>query len=156
MTPLDALDAILSAVSAEYAADADVKVTAQPGQTTTQDWCWGGCGMVWVRLDTAFPSTAFPTPDQAPAACGAPLAARFHVGVARCVSGMDGGGNAPDPADQYADAALILTDAGRLRTALACATPAFSRKGLHLAEWRPMGPFGNCAGGYWTVTARLL
>lgn len=136
--------------------DASVRVVAAPGRTATSDWCWAGCSTVYVRLDTAFPSTAFPTPAAAAETCAARLAARFHVGVYRCVAGLDSQGNPPSAADQTADAFAIMDDAERLRCAITAAVrPVVGARNMILGSWTPDGVDGDCAGGYWPVTLRL-
>jgi hypothetical protein len=111
------------------------------------------CGTAWVRLDSAYPSAAFPTADPSPrGSCTSPLAYRFHVGVVRCVPGLDHGGRPPN-ADAMALAAQRgYDDAGAAYRAALCCGERHRGETL-LGPWLPVGaPDGNCAGGYWPLT----
>lgn len=44
----------------------------------------GGLGIAWVRLVRTYPSNTLPTQDSTLSNCGAPLALRIEMGVARC------------------------------------------------------------------------
>lgn len=143
-----------------YTAEPGVRVVFVPGGNVTHDWCWSGCGMVYVRVDSIYPSQAFPTSDTAPAACAMPLAVRFHVGVHRCIATMTESGEPPDPAEQSADALQLLDDADTLRCAIHAAQVGnpdrIPRKQSMLGAWTPQGPLGDCAGGFWPWTVRVI
>lgn len=156
MTPADAALDLLEVVGAAYPKDADtLGVTLVPGQITTDDWCWAGCGTAYIRLDTMYASTRFPQADAEPR-CDALMAARFHVGVHRCVAGMTEAGEPPTVEQQTEDALALMDDAHRLRCAIhTLPTPRYARGRVLLGGWTPVGPLGDCAGGFWPVTLRL-
>lgn len=148
-----ALD-LIAGVGKAYEHDDSMRVALIPGAMVPDDWCWGGCGAVFVRLDQAYASTRFPTPDTSPT-CTAPLAARFHVGVARCVAGMSDKGQPPSAEAQTEDALILLDDLTTLRCALRDVAAAYRGGEVLVGAWTPVGPVGDCAGGYWAVTIRV-
>lgn len=155
MKPTDAALELVAVVGGAYEGQDGVGVAFVPGQITVDDWCWSGCQTAYVRLDTLYPSARFPTPDTTPADPPSKRAARFHVGIHRCVHGMDGD-RPPSAAAQTEDALAILDDAELLYCALVPWTRArFGRGRSLIGGWTPMGPLGDCAGGYWTVTLHL-
>jgi hypothetical protein len=155
----DALALLLECVHNEYAddqGDVEERVVAQPGQTRTEDWCQQGCGTLYVRLDSMVPSSPFPNPDRTVTSVSAPLAATWHIGVLRCIPGMDAQGNPPDALDQTTAAAQLAGDADKLLHAIRCClTDHFKRGAQVIGAWTPTGPSGDCAGGYWVLTTRL-
>jgi hypothetical protein len=156
MTPAEAALSLLDALGEAYTAQDGVSVTLVPGQITTDDWCWGGCGSAYVRLDSAYRSTRFPAPDSGAVTGPAPLAARFHVGIHRCVAGVTEGGEPPSTLAQTEDALALLDDLCRLDAAISrWAKVNGGRNGWVLGAWSPVGPLGDCAGGFWPVTIRL-
>lgn len=146
---------LMEVLTVLYDDDPGMRVLAVPGQIIPDDWCWSGCAAAYVRLDTSYTAVKFPTPDIIPDPSSG-LVARYHVGLHRCVSGMDDSGNAPPPDEQTADALAIMRDAWRIRCALkAWAKTYHGKGGFLLGTWTPAGPLGNCAGGFWPVTIRL-
>lgn len=113
--------------------------------------------MAYVRLDGMGVSTAaYPSIDAAPSGRVGPLAATFHIGVARCVSVMQDGQRPPTVAEQTAEARQFLDDARRLRKAVRCClADTLGSKTTLLGRWTPQGPLGGCAGGFWPVTVRV-
>lgn len=155
MTPADAALELLTVVGDAYTADPTMTASLIPGQVMVDDWCWGGCGTAYVRLNTSHHSASFPTPVAAPSSQPAPLVAQFHVGVNRCVHGMADDGTPPTPKQLTEDALVLLEDLCTLHTALTAWIQAKRRGNVLLGAWTPVGPLGDCAGGFWTVTLRL-
>jgi hypothetical protein len=113
------------------------------------------CGTAWVRLDTAYPSATFPTPDGAPrGSCTSPLAYRFLVGVVRCQPGLHpADGSPPTAAELLVAAEQEMADMRAAYQAIVCCQPPTGRGQMLLGSWLPVGaPDGLCAGGYWPVT----
>lgn len=155
MNVSDLIDLLLGELAVEYPEGSDVRLTFVPGQLKVDDWCWNHCGQVYLRLDAMFESPSFPSPNTSTAVGSMPLAARFHVGVARCLAGPDAEGNPPPPAEQAADAAQLTDDACKLLAALRRASATLGRGASLLGAWTPQGPLGNCGGGYWPWTGRV-
>ncbi len=156
--PATTFATLLGHLRTAYADEREVRVSGVVGQTTTADWCAGACGQVFLRLDNLYrSSTQFPNPDNTPDSCGGSMTAVWHLGIWRCVHGLTTDGQPPAPEDQTTDTVQLLEDTCTLRRAVeAYADGLRASKGAYLlGRWTPMGPFGNCAGGYWTLTTRL-
>jgi hypothetical protein len=109
----------------------------------------GGCGMGWVRLDGAYPFTAFPVEEtEIASTCGTFTGYTIEVGALRCMpQNEDGQPLGPDvtlglAVDQARD---MLA----LRSAILCC-PAWPDWPVLLGSWQPLGPEGGCVGGFWT------
>lgn len=127
-----------------------------PGALVAMDYvdCDGdGCGQAWVRLDSVYPSTRFPTLDLE-ATCRSPQAARVQLGVLRCVPGMDADGTPPDEVAQAEATRIQLGDRAALQRAVEC---CFDRphRDYMLGQYAPIGPSGGAGGGALVVTVRL-
>lgn len=93
------------------------------------DYCGGGCadqgcgGQAWVRFVDAYPSSVFPSADQALANCKSPFAYSLEIGVVRCAPlGKSGpGGFEPPTLGENVDAVrLQLADVAAMRRAIQC------------------------------------
>lgn len=159
LTAAGLLDAFLAQIEIAYDDEPNIRCVAQPGENLITDWCAGSCAMAYVRVASlGVSTTGFPETDVA-GGRGGPLAATFHLGVARCVAMMDEQGNPPAPEQQTAEARQFLTDAQTLRRVVACTIleqrPHLYTKTVGLGTWTPQGPEGGCAGGYWPVSTRV-
>ena len=118
------------------------------GEVVSWDYCdecsSTACGMGYVRLANAFPYETFPAPAVS-LRCYLPLAYHIEVGALRCFPTMEEGGALPPPAAITEASLLTLADMRAMHNALMCC-------GLDIAveAYIPVGPAGNCAGGYWT------
>ena len=134
--------------------------TLLPGQLAPMDWCSCGrgkknCGMAWVRLDRLYPAgDNFPSQDvSTKTSCVSVLAAVLEVGVYRCraVSAS----TAPIPPETRTNEALLqAADAMAMHKAIKCCESITSRPNL-LGFYQPRDG-GDCGGGAWTVTVKLL
>lgn len=130
-----------------------------PGPQVTADWCdckgRGKCGMAWVRLVRAFPSSAsYPSQDTKPGSCAVVVAAVIELGVYRCLPGPDSQGNVDAAA--LANATIDqVRDAGAMLQAIQCCT-SLARANPLLGVYAPTPNPGNCGGGTWPVTVQLL
>lgn len=112
--------------------------------------CEESCGAGYVRLDRAYPSTAFPAEATA-ATCATRLAFRFTVGVLRCFPGsLDA--EVPEQAmftnwaeAQYADMAAIR------RAIKCCFGTKFEDQDYVLGAWVPVPLQAGVGGGEWQV-----
>lgn len=123
------------------------------GSEVAYDYCAGcggdTCGQAWVRLVSAFPSSALPDPD-ADARCTGPLAYALEVGVVRCAPLPAEDGTPPDAGEHLDSALQVAQDMQAMLRAMQC---CFSRGVLHVVgEYTPVGPGGGCVGGTWSVT----
>lgn len=116
-----------------------------PGDQTAYDYSEG---MAWVRLDAAYPSTAFPTRDTDLNNCGASLAFDIEVGVLHCYPNMDNSGN-PASLDQKFEATRkqMATMAAMRRAILCC-------QGDNLIVLNSYTPITDAllVGGSWSLT----
>lgn len=132
-----------------------------PGQQVTMDFCGpcgsGVCGMAWVRLDSVYPSTRFPIQVQDSSSCTVPLAARFAVGIHRCLPTIGENGDPPSAVAQTNAALIGFGDMAAGRAAVECCAAVEPWRGRDraLGSWTPYGPQGDCGGGFWTVTVRI-
>lgn len=110
------------------------------------------CGMAYVRLDTVFPSRRFP--DQTTdARCTDPLAARVHIGVTRCLPGMDTRGNPPGVVEQSEAVRVQMGDMAAIRRTIECCFD--DGRAVLLGAYTPVGDQGNCGGGFWSATVQV-
>lgn len=126
------------------------------------DYC-GSCedgkcgGQAWVRLVNAFPSTAFPSPDQELSNCYSPLAFQLEVGIVRCkpvgkTSGVRG--YTPPTMEQNVEALrLQMADMAAMRRAVACCFGEADQDYV-LGTYENLSIDGDCLGGTFTLYAR--
>jgi hypothetical protein len=136
-----------------------------PGPMAVLEAC-GACkstgaacgGQAWVRLDRAFPSSTFPTPDVEGATCVSPMAYIVEVGVARCVPVGKANsitGYVPPTVQQYTDSVRLQTaDMQAMKRAIQCClrTGENSDRSFVLGTYTPITPSADCGGGVWTFT----
>lgn len=126
------------------------------GERVSWDYCGecdsGFCGMSYIRPGNAFVASTFPTPDgSSRLGCAGPLAYELEVGILRCFPAFDAEDGEPNSPELVAEASLLLMeDHLAIRTAIECCeSPHLKTKTL--LEWQPVGPSGNCVGGYWNM-----
>lgn len=122
-----------------------------PGSEVALDFCTecdrDRCGMAWVRLTQAYPSTVFPDQDVEFRNCRTRLAYVVEVGVARCLP-LTVDNSPPEAADMLTTTLSVTDDMLALRYAVQC---CFGDSVHVLGAWQPFGPDGGCVGGTWTV-----
>lgn len=123
--------------------------TPFPGEDIATDYVTEDAGMAWVRLVSAYPSTAFPSPN-AEATCTSPLAFEIELGVAYCAPIGDSDGSAPTFADQFESVETQLAAMAAMRVAMQCCFPG-NRIDVVLGQYTPMGPQGAVVGGVWSL-----
>jgi hypothetical protein len=123
-----------------------------PGTHVATEYCGAcsgdRCGMAWVRLNSVFPSTVFPTQDVSATGCTPMLAFEVELGVVRCAPIGDDYGNPPKAEEWEAAAQLQVLDMMAMREAVECCFGAFETM---LGAFTPIGPTGGCVGGSWAV-----
>ena len=121
--------------------------------------CADGClGMLWVRLVNVFPSRQFPAADVTPAPGPLSWAVIVEVGVVRPAPVMeDAAGELiiPSMEEEQAAAALAVTDAAILRSALLTQYADAEDVSIVLGVWTPLGPDGGVVGGAVTATIQV-
>jgi hypothetical protein len=120
------------------------------GSAPSLDYCGGcegdGCGQWWIAVQSIFPFTTFPNPDDT-AQCGTELGVNIQVGVARCFPVPEDGD--PVTHEQHAEAfAEQMADALAMHAAIACCVTGYT---VALGTYDPIGPEGGCLGGTWTL-----
>ena len=113
----------------------------------------GNCGMAWVRLIAAYPSSVIGQPSEQPGNCSSLIGMDVEIGILRCVSMPEDDGTPPPAVDLQADAALQIADAMALRKAATCCAP---EKDFVLGAYVPIGPAGGLAGGMWTMSLQVV
>lgn len=133
-----------------------------PGPMAVLDAC-GSCnskgaacgGQAWVRLDRAYPSATFPTPDTEGATCSTSLVYAIEVGVARCTpvgKTNNVNGYTPPTVDEYIKAVRLQTaDMQAMKRAIQCClnTGEYADRSFALGQYVPISPSADCGGGVW-------
>jgi hypothetical protein len=124
------------------------------------DYCGGGCGeggcggQAWVRFVDIYPSSTFPSPDNALSNCRAPFAYSLEVGVARCAPMGESGvnGYTPPTLSQNVDAVrLQLADVASMRRAIQCCFGVTDVDYSMGAYSQIMVNGGGCVGGSFNI-----
>ena len=131
-----------------------------PGQLMPMDFCNCGseaepCGQAFVQLDSLFPSTRLPAQVNDHTSCNAPLAMEVKVGVYRCLPGLDGEGNPPDESQQLEAQRIAGGDMWAAYRAMHCCLNQHRRMDALIGRFQPLGPAGDCGGGYWRMWMRV-
>jgi hypothetical protein len=122
-----------------------------PGEEIASDYVSEEAGMAWVRLESAWPSTNFPSPSGA-AACNAPLAFGIEVGLAYCAPGSSDDGEPPSMAAQFDAVRLQMAAMNAMRQAILCCFPTSRASDVALGVYVPAGPQGGVVGGTWSIS----
>lgn len=123
-----------------------------PGDITVQEY---PNGMSWVRLTSAFQSTAFPAQDMDMSPCGKPLAADIEVGVLHCAPKISAGKVLPTADEQWESARLQVATMDAMRYAITCCMDN-DVVDIALGIYTPVGPNGGLVGGTWNVNVGVL
>jgi hypothetical protein len=115
-----------------------------PGSQAILEYASGG--QAWVRLASAFPSNAFPSPAGTESKCYTPLAWQVEVGIARCVPV-----ESPTEEDQSFAAEIQVADMELMRRAIACCMGAEDDYSYVLGTYQPSGPTGDIVAGVWSL-----
>jgi len=115
----------------------------------TEDCDDGSCGMAYVRLGNAYPTTDFPLPEeQWVQPYTATMAYPVEVGIMRCFA-TGGVNGAPPTADEYYEASRVqLLDMRTIKRAIECCASNVDVQYV-LGDYTPEGPQGGCLGGSW-------
>lgn len=111
-----------------------------------------GCGVAYVRVVGAYPTSRFPEAMDAPT-CNTAMAYNLAVGVLRCTSvGEEDGG--PVNQEDFATLQLqLLSDMKAIRRAIQCCfMQAFPRATHVMGTFTPQPQMGGVAGGEWPIT----
>lgn len=120
------------------------------GASATDQMGDGALGQAWVRLVTAYPSTAFPTQTTiARGSCSASLAAEVEIGVLRCAPTSSDGSEPPSESDWWESGRLQMADMAAVRRAIRCCDSGAEL--VVLGSYTPTGPQGGTVGGVWQV-----
>lgn len=121
-----------------------------PGEAAVFDYidgCDNECGMAWVRLDTAQPTTGIGIVNETLNNCGSEVGFQVEVGIVRCFP-IPEDGNPPTEAEYLEGAELQVADMLCMRRALACCDIG----DFILDAYTPIGPDGMVLGGLWQAT----
>jgi hypothetical protein len=116
--------------------------------------CDGECGAAYVRLDSTFFSTNFPTPDSEPYSNGV-VAYSIYAGVIRCAPVADGDSAEPPTVEEMIESAnQQLADIEGIRRALQCCFEKFDDRHYLIGQYQPFPLQGGLVGGEWLITVR--
>lgn len=149
---------ILEEVVEEAGAGGDLcLVSLMPGSAVPYLYGTEQCGgMAWVRLDSAFPTAAFPQPSTDVDNCATTLGMTAEVGIIRPAFLVEEGSNYEPPdagqqaemaIQQYADLDLMRLVLQRLAADIDDAEGE-----MIVGTYRPTGPDGGIVGGGWNFT----
>jgi hypothetical protein len=137
-----------------------------PGANVAMDYCdctnpAYGCGQAWVRLDQSFAganvyNSVYARKALQAARCVDVISHRLQIGVTRCTPGMDAQGEPPDQWDQLAAVEQQMGDFAAIRRALDCCFTLNKRREWLFERYTPVGPSGNCVGGFVTMNFRVV
>lgn len=119
------------------------------------------CGaMGFIHLLNAYPSSSFPAADEA-AACAAPLAATFEIGLWRKTPAPERNKIAPSKAQWFEATRLSFVDMAACRRAVMCCVQSYEAEtgedlDLVMGTWEPIGPEEGVVGGSWSFTLGAL
>lgn len=153
---------VLAACLCEQLAEADAETCfcgVIPGQAVPMDLMnrcdesSAECGMAYVRLAGAYPSSVIGVPDQNPGNCGTGIGFDVEIGIYRCFPLADDGG--PPPAEEM-DAAFRaqMVDLAVMRETVICCT-WLDGKDFVLGNYQPYGPEGGIIGGTFSLFATV-
>lgn len=115
--------------------------------------CEDGCGMAWVRLESAYPAVSVGQVSTDENSCGTYLGLDIEIGTLRCIElGEDG--EPPSAAAFETAVRQQLSDMEAVRRAVKCCDSLRDLDYL-LGVYAPAGPQGGVAGGVWTVSVLI-
>lgn len=127
--------------------------TIYPGEAVPADYGVESCGgMLYLRLSTAFQSSAFPTADVRPGVCGYALAYPFEVGILRPspIPYTNIEIELPDDAAHREATEKQFDDMEAMYRGLTTALDDFDD--FVIGSYVPIGPMGGVVGGQWDFT----
>jgi len=130
-----------------------------PGQLVPMDYCQcegTNCGQAWVRIVSVYPSQQFPRQSIDYRSCADPLAVELNAGVFRCFPGLDENLHPPTVDQQLEAVRVQMSDQAAIRRAIQCCFGTDKKRPAILGRYTPLGPAGDCGGGYWAVTVQAL
>jgi hypothetical protein len=122
-----------------------------PGDAVALDYvaCDGDlCGMAWVRLAAAAPTTGIGVISGTVGNCGSEIGFTVEIGVVRCMSAGDETGSGPTQEEYLAATQVQVADMLTMRAAVACCDIG----DVILDAYVPVGPQGMAVGGFWQAT----
>jgi hypothetical protein len=111
-----------------------------------------GCGQAWVRLVTAYPSSAVGIADTNPGNCGKGVGFDVEIGILRCISIEDNGG-AIEAEEMLSATSLQIADMLTMQQALMCCS--VDSDNFVLGAYTPIGPEGMFVGGSWLASVLI-
>lgn len=126
-----------------------------PGDEVAMDYagdCDDACGMAWVRLVNAYPSTSIGSPIERPGNCAVGIGVEVVLGIARCIP-LGDNGEPPDPTDLAAASVLQQADMMAMWRAVSCCR---SSKDWAIGNYTPFGPQGGLVGGILSLAILVL
>ncbi len=109
------------------------------------DYC--SSGMAWVRLQNITSVVDDQVRTAGGGTCYEAINKTVEVGVIRCAPVGASMHDAPTVEQWMEATAVALSDMAAIRRAISCCS-----KGLALGVYQPLGPDGDCVGGFWTAT----
>lgn len=126
-----------------------------PGDEVAMDYagdCNDTCGMAWVRLVTAYPSTSVGVPVERPGNCAVGIGIDVVLGISRCIE-LGDNGEPPSQEDLAAGAVLQQADMMTMWRAISCCRTS---KDWRIGSYTPFGPQGGLIGGVLPLSILVL
>lgn len=125
-----------------------------PGAIVAPEYsnCSTKCGMVWVRMVSAYPSTILGAADVSDRNCSKTPGLDVEIGAVRCIP-VHSDGTPPTAAEMADVTALQIADMLSIRRALECCV---GTRDLILGPYTPYGPEGVLVGGTWLISTQVF
>jgi hypothetical protein len=127
-----------------------------PGEAVAFDYagsCADACGMAWVRLASAYPSTAIGIASGVPGNCSSTIGLDVELGIVRCIEVGSADGAPPTPEQLNEAAILQQADLLAIWRAVACCRQS---KDWILGQYAPFGPEGGLVGGVMQLSLQVF
>lgn len=113
-------------------------------------------GLAYVKINTVYPSSQFPQPDDTYSPCQMEWATDLEMGVLRCapVGDLE---HIPTDAEWTATAEQVAHDSAAMRAAIASFCNSMEPGAGWLPRpWSPVGAQGGCTGGTQVLTVGFI
>jgi hypothetical protein len=126
-----------------------------PGAEVALDYagdCEVRCGMAWVRMIAAYPSTSVGAAAERPGNCSAGVGIDIEMGIVRCLDVGDGG-QPPSPDAMAGSARLQSADMMAMWRAVVCCNGS---NDWMMGQYQPYGPEGALVGGMFQIAVTVF
>ena len=125
-----------------------------PGAEVAMDYagdCDSVCGMAWVRLIAAYPSSSIGAASERPGNCAMGIGFDIEMGIVRCLD-VGESGEPPTPESMAESALLQSADMMAMWRAVICCNGS---KDWMMGQYQPYGPEGALVGGMFQIAVTV-